>query len=155
MTISEKLYKLRKQSGLSQEELAEKLNVSRQAISKWETGTSIPESDKLISISNFFEVSLDYLLKDEAEDYNRQRKVIEQKKETDSRIRWLAGIITCISGIVCLIIWGLISMLKPAVSGQIGTSSVITIDGNVILLILCIVAILIGTIILLKGREKK
>ncbi len=155
MAISEKLYKLRKQSGLSQEQLAEKLNVSRQAISKWESGTSIPESEKLITISNFFGVSLDYLLKEEDEGSDRQNQVVEQKKKYDNRIQWLLGIIACIGGILCLIIWGLISILKPSASDQIGASSAIAIDGNGILLIVCIVAIVIGSILLLKGREKK
>jgi len=46
MTLSEKLYTLRKQSGLSQEQLAEQLNISRQAISKWESGQAVPETEK-------------------------------------------------------------------------------------------------------------
>ena len=64
MALPEKLYALRKKSGLSQEQLAEALNVSRQAISKWEGGSAMPESDKLLALSNYFGVSLDYLLKD-------------------------------------------------------------------------------------------
>lgn len=64
MALPEKLYTLRKKSGLSQEQLAEALNVSRQAISKWEGGSATPESDKLLALSNYFGVSLDYLLKD-------------------------------------------------------------------------------------------
>jgi len=64
MNFAEKLLVLRTQSGYSQEALAEKLNVSRQAISKWEIGTTLPETEKVIAISDFFEVSLDYLLKD-------------------------------------------------------------------------------------------
>ena len=64
MNFAEKLLGLRTQSGYSQEALAEKLNVSRQAISKWEIGTTLPETEKVIAISDFFEVSLDYLLKD-------------------------------------------------------------------------------------------
>ena len=64
MNLSEKLYALRKKSGLSQEQLAERLNVSRQAISKWESGVSIPETEKLIAISAYFKVSLDYLVKE-------------------------------------------------------------------------------------------
>lgn len=63
MALPEKLYTLRKKSGLSQEQLAEALNVSRQAISKWEGGSATPESDKLLALSNYFGVSLDYLLK--------------------------------------------------------------------------------------------
>ena len=68
MALPEKLYTLRKKSGLSQEQLAEALNVSRQAISKWEGGSATPESDKLLALSNYFGVSLDYLLKDGAPD---------------------------------------------------------------------------------------
>lgn len=68
MALPEKLYTLRKKSGLSQEQLAEALNVSRQAISKWKGGSAMPESDKLLALSNYFGVSLDYLLKDGAPD---------------------------------------------------------------------------------------
>lgn len=64
MAFSDKLLNLRTQYGYSQEALAEQLNVSRQAISKWELGTALPDTDKVIAISNFFEVSTDYLLKD-------------------------------------------------------------------------------------------
>ena len=64
MDFADKLLKLRTQYGYSQEALAEKLNVSRQAVSKWELGTTLPETDKVISISEFFNVSTDYLLKD-------------------------------------------------------------------------------------------
>lgn len=64
MNFSEKLLALRSQAGYSQEVLAEKLNVSRQAISKWELGTTLPETEKLIAIRNLFGVSIDSLLID-------------------------------------------------------------------------------------------
>lgn len=64
MNFAEKLFTLRTQSGFSQEVLAEKLSVSRQAVSKWETGPTLPETDKLIAISNLFNVSIDSLLID-------------------------------------------------------------------------------------------
>ncbi len=64
MNFAEKLYTLRTQSGYSQEVLAEKLNVSRQAVSKWETGPTLPETDKLIAIGTLFNVSIDSLLID-------------------------------------------------------------------------------------------
>ncbi len=64
MNFAEKLLALRTQAGYSQEVLAEKLNVSRQAISKWELGTTLPETDRLISISTLFSVSIDSLLID-------------------------------------------------------------------------------------------
>lgn len=68
MLFNEKLYKLRKESGLSQEALAEKICTSRQAVSKWENNQGFPETEKLLLIGNIFNVSIDYLLKDANED---------------------------------------------------------------------------------------
>lgn len=65
MSISEKIQQLRKSNGFSQEQLAEKLDVSRQAISKWESGASFPDIEKIVLISELFGVSTDYLMKDE------------------------------------------------------------------------------------------
>ncbi len=59
MTLGDKIYQLRTQAGLSQEELAEKTGVSRQSVSKWETDASIPELDKLIQLAKIFEITLD------------------------------------------------------------------------------------------------
>ena len=146
--LSEKLYKLRKNSGLSQEQLAEKLNVSRQAISKRESGTAVPESEKLVTISNYFGVSVDYLLKDEEEKVNGTDNSVEEKT------KMIAGIIICIAGIVSMIIWGLLSIFRPEASEQMSESSMITIDGNGIFLILCVVAIIVGAGLLLKSKKK-
>ncbi|MCM1365103.1 MAG: helix-turn-helix domain-containing protein [Faecalibacterium sp.] len=63
MTIAERIQSLRKSRGLSQEELAEQIGVSRQAVSKWESDQSMPDIDKIMAISDFFGVSTDYLLK--------------------------------------------------------------------------------------------
>ena len=65
MALSEKIFTLRKQKGLSQEQLGEALGVSRQAVSKWESGQSLPDLDKLLALSRYFEVSTDSLLTDE------------------------------------------------------------------------------------------
>ena len=67
MTFGEKLYKLRKAQGFSQEALAEKLHTSRQAVSKWENDNGYPETEKIILISKLFQVSLDDLLMEERE----------------------------------------------------------------------------------------
>lgn len=64
MILADKILLLRKKSGWSQEELAEKLNVSRQSISKWESAASIPDIKKILDLASIFEVSTDYLLKD-------------------------------------------------------------------------------------------
>lgn len=68
MSFAEKILNLRTKSGLSQEALADRLMVSRQAVSKWESGVTLPETEKLVVISNMFGVSLDYLLKDDAKE---------------------------------------------------------------------------------------
>lgn len=156
MTTSEKLYALRKKSGLSQEQLAERLGVSRQAISKWESGQSSPEREKLISISNCFGVSLDYLLKDSDEQQSTLEEHQAERPSTRSdKTTWLLGLITCIGGVALLIVFGLILILIPDVSDNISESSVIHIDGNGILLILCIAAIVFGAVLLLKNTNKK
>ena len=66
MTLSEKLYSLRRKQGLSQEALAEKLDCSRQVISKWENGTTTPDAEMLQKYSELFGVSIDYLVKEDA-----------------------------------------------------------------------------------------
>ncbi len=68
MIMADKIIELRKKSGWSQEELAEKLNVSRQSVSKWEGAQSIPDLNKVIVMADLFGVTTDYLLKDEMEE---------------------------------------------------------------------------------------
>ncbi len=68
MILADKIILMRKQQGWSQEQLAEQLAVSRQSVSKWESGASIPDLDKILKMSNIFGVSTDYLLKDEIEE---------------------------------------------------------------------------------------
>ena len=68
MTFSDKLIALRKKAGWSQEELAERLNVSRQSVSKWESAQSMPDIDKILQLSSLFSVTTDCLLKDTQDD---------------------------------------------------------------------------------------
>lgn len=65
MEISKKIYELRKLNKMSQEQLAERLNVSRQSVSKWEAGESLPDIDRLPELSRIFHVTTDYLLMSE------------------------------------------------------------------------------------------
>ena len=63
MKVADRIQHLRKTKGISQEELADKIGVSRQAVSKWESEQSLPDIDKIIVLSEFFDVTTDYILK--------------------------------------------------------------------------------------------
>lgn len=95
MTIGIKIQTLRKQRGMSQEQLAEALGVSRQAVSKWESEQSVPDIDKIIAICDFFGVTTDYILRDaeltqsqpevtEVYTYNNIRET-EKEEDTEKR----------------------------------------------------------------------
>lgn len=85
MILRDKILTLRKTSGLSQEQLAAQLGVSRQSVSKWETGTAVPELDKLRMLSDFFHVSADYLIRDEwDEDLMADRSAAPEEDSADS-----------------------------------------------------------------------
>lgn len=80
MILADKIIALRKENGWSQEELADKMNVSRQSVSKWESAASIPDINKIIELSKIFGVTTDFLIKDE-------NKIEEYSKDDDSSIR--------------------------------------------------------------------
>ena len=82
MLLADKIMNLRKKLGWSQEELASHLNVSRQSVSKWESGMSIPDMNKIIGMSHLFGVSTDYLLIDEVEEYHKEGEVMQEEDES-------------------------------------------------------------------------
>ena len=156
MALPDKLYELRRKSGLSQEQLSEQLNVSRQAISKWESGQSVPETEKLLAISSFFDVSLDCLMKGDTDPIEVPPTKREEHIAKDGhRKKRTVGMISCIGGIIGLLLWGMLSILIPSVSEQMRESSMIQIDGNGIFLILCVSAVVFGAVLLLKNTSKK
>lgn len=77
MKLADKLVYLRKEQGLSQLQLAEMMNVSRQAISRWETGIAVPSAENLKYLGNLYNVSLDYLFDDGADEPDRKEKTDE------------------------------------------------------------------------------
>ena len=81
MNTAEKILELRKAHGLTQEQLAEKLDVSRQSVSKWESGQAMPEADKLIALSDSFHVTIDYLLRpSEVDTLTLKTEVLERQQ---------------------------------------------------------------------------
>lgn len=95
MKFNEKLLKLRKEKGYSQEELAQMLGVSRQAISKWEVSDSYPEIENVLEISKLFQVSTDYLLNDQQEEMNVLKEESEKK-----HYGFLLGVIISVIGLI-------------------------------------------------------
>lgn len=96
MTTAEKLVRLRKEKGLSQLQLAEEINVSRQAISRWEVGLAVPSQEKLKALSELYHVSMDYLLSDkEAEDVQKVSEPEDEAKEKSSN-HLRVGLIACV-----------------------------------------------------------
>lgn len=155
MNFSQKILELRKEKRLSQEQLAELLNVSRQTVSKWELGQSVPEFEKLILISNYFNISLDDLLKDTInENHISEKKEIVQPCQSGELLYKKIGIIICSVGILCLIALVLVSAFIPSASDEMNASSFITINGTGICLIFCVLAIITGIFLLLKRHPK-
>ena len=98
MNMADRILELRKKKGISQEELADKIGVSRQAVSKWESDTSYPEPEKIILLSDFFQVTTDYLLKGEEQK--------QQKSQTEVLIFAAVGTaLNAVGLIIAVIIW--------------------------------------------------
>ena len=161
MILAEKIIQLSKQNGWSQEELAMRIGVSRQSVSKWESMSSLPDLDKIIKLSEIFGVSIDYLLKDDMdeepgyepdvkesiknedkesivevtlEEANRYMKLVEK-----ASVRIAAGVAACILSPVCVILLagfsdtGAISMNEDLMGGI----------GSAVLLIMIACAVMI------------
>ena len=105
MEFGEKLQMLRKARGWSQEELAQQINVSRQALSKWESGASIADTENVIALSRLFGVSTDYLLLSESEAANAPTAVPTPTKESKwpvPRIAWLVILLVAVVGLIAM-----------------------------------------------------
>ena len=116
MTLSEKLQNLRRAAGLSQEQLAEQLGVTRQAVSKWETGEGKPDIDNLLPLARLLHTTVDYLLDDTANQPRAEeaqtpprsqsvgRELWEQLKAFGRRWGWLGGYVLAAIGAVRFVI---------------------------------------------------
>lgn len=114
MKFSEKLLALRKARAMSQEELAERLDVSRQAISRWESGTAMPDAANLLQISRLFGVSADYLLNDDYRNDDDLPKVQEVRRDQMGQI--MAYLVT-LEVMVLLLQFMSVVILQSAVFG--------------------------------------
>lgn len=141
MILADKIIKLRKKNGWSQEELAERMNVSRQAVSKWESAQAVPDLEKILQLSSLFGVSTDYLLKDEIEceqftdedTYVMRRVSIDEANEYVAHRRWISlrialATFLCILSPITLIVLGAYSNhpetgISETLAGIVGLSA--------------------------------
>ncbi len=153
MTLFEKIYKLRRKQGLSQEELAEKLNCSRQVISKWENGTTTPDAEMLQKYSELFGVSIDYLVK---EDIDEPSSIYPRDKNSNNKkFLGILGLVISLLGCVLLIVFGTITIFSSKVADKIAQSSMIVIDGTFIAMLVSVLFVILGAIILIDTIKHK
>lgn len=113
MDLYLKIQRERKRIGFSQERLAEEIGVSRQAITKWESGTSFPELEKIVLLSELFQVPIDYLLKDYIE-YPNDMKISLNVKQKNRIVLMIKFAISLISlSIISLIVFYALSQIFP------------------------------------------
>ncbi len=164
MIFADKLIELRKKNGWSQEELAEKLDVTRQSVSKWEGAQSIPELAKILQLAQLFGVTTDYLLRDEietpetaeAEDWDAPtlRRVTMEQADAFLRVKretgkWVAlGVALCILSPVCLIL-----LVAASETGRLPISE--NVAGGVGMIVLLLMVTLAVAISLLCGSRTK
>lgn len=120
MNKGEKIAKQRKILGLSQEELANRLNISRQSVSKWELNESDPDLTNLVKLSNLLNVTTDYLLNDTVDNVEHPQK---------GNFKWRFMCLVGVSFFLFLIIW-LIPIAWPRTIGAITFLGIIIIEGN-------------------------
>lgn len=162
MKINEKIYTLRKRSGWSQDELADKLSVSRQSVSKWETGDSMPEPAKLLALAKIFSVTTDYLLDDSKEEYippetekspDTADKILSKSESLFRNYGWILGVVLLLLGL-----WRIVSAVSSiATFSEVGAFGVL---GGAAFLpmvfsLLTGLALAIGGIIMIKHLRKK
>ena len=153
MTLSEKLYQLRRKQGLSQEALAEKLNCSRQVISKWENGTTTPDAEMLQKYSELFGVSIDYLVKDEMEEPTSVQPA--GKVNGNGKLLGILGLVISLLGCVLLTVFGAISVFGSETADKIAQSSMIVIDGTFIAMLISVLFVVFGAVILIQAMKRK
>ena len=118
MTFAEKLLRLRRREGLSQEALADALGVSRQAVSRWEQGTALPDGARLLPCARYFGVSADWLL-DEARGWEDQAEQPFAGAPASGDRKWyLAGGLVTGAGALGLVVMGILSAVFPAVVSE-------------------------------------
>ncbi|MBO4929171.1 MAG: helix-turn-helix transcriptional regulator [Clostridia bacterium] len=139
--LQENILALRRKAGLSQEQLAEQLEVTRQTISKWEGGHSVPDLEKLQAMCRVFGVTLDELTGTEPPQPRQPGKKGVQP-----------GLLLCLIGAVGLILLGLLALAAPEQAATLDQSSMVTIRGTGLLMTASAVVLAVGAWLLLRKK---
>lgn len=144
--LSDKIRELRKRSGLSQEELAERVDVSRQAVSKWELGSAVPTADKLVELADFFGVSLDYLM--------REGEATPQSFETPKRTGKRRKITAWCLIAAALLAFALIGVLCAAKAlASASQSLTVQLDGVGVIVLAAVICAVTGIALLISLKK--
>ena len=139
--LQENIYTLRRKAGLSQEQLAERLEVTRQTISKWEGGHSVPDLEKLQAMAAVFGVTLDELT-------GMELPVPRQQAPKPGKI----GLALCIVGAVGLVVLAVLSTAATQAVDHLNESSMVTVNGSGLLMCLATAVMAMGGWLLLKRK---
>lgn len=162
MNIGTKIALRRKEAGLSQEELASRLHISRQAVSRWETGDAMPETDKVIQLSRILRVSTDYLLLDEIEIPEPAAGLAQKNLRLERRRRFriatgivslTVGFLTALGALILAGIWAMKTNEWQTNLGRFGTGLLQTWRFG--LLVWGVVLALAGTALLIREYVRK
>ena len=156
--LSEKIRDLRKKSGLSQEELAEKLDVSRQAVSKWELGAAVPTADKLLELSDFFGVSLDYLMRFDSDNSDNPENPVSdapepEKPRANSSKAFRKSAMIFLFAMALLAVLILVLLYALFGGDDVHSSFMITLDGVGILVVMAIICAVLGLALLISLKK--
>lgn len=150
--LGERIYTLRRRAGLSQDQLAEQLRVSRQAVSRWENGSAVPGLEKLQAMCRCFQVTMDQLTGAEELPAGAPQPAPQAGEEPARRSG--LGAALCAAGGIGVLCLGTAMLLRPAALKGVDASSAVTLNGSGLLLLLFLLLMGAGAILVLRDRGK-
>lgn len=146
--LSENIFRYRRSLGLSQEQLAERIGVSRQTVSKWEGGQSTPDVERLVVLADCFGITVDTLIRGEAQMPVKSDAEGSRKNRIDPIT--ILGVVICILGLLCMMLLCMLQILYPASLDVLNQSSmsVVTFNGTGIVFGFCMISVIVGLVII-------